>query len=646
MNEEYKNGNWFVPVSKQMNVNGVNDASQKIFQNSTPLKSIIRENIQNSIDAQDDKSKSVKIEIQLDSMKTKDFPGKEKFLEYVNKIENSKRWEKDNDVKSLIKNINKSLSKEEMPILRFSDYNTTGAKGATEYKPIHNNPWNLLTATNNATGNSSNSGSGGSFGVGKNASKVASDLNTVFYTTKTNESDKTFTLGSSTLSSYIDDDENISGNIYTFSKKEDKEPLDSEILKLNSGYSRKEKGTDVFIMSFNGINDLMNNTTKYILSEFLVSIYLGKLSVKIITTNDGRTKSDFINKDNLYNIIENLPSNDNSSLSIRKFFLALNDGVKAHLPQKYADKFNLEVNDGTLYLYDRQNSNDNSSTQFLMTRETGMSIFELKGFSSSSKMSGIFIATGKLSSLLRKMEGVTHTDWNPTYFRQQDKEDEKINASALLNELKSFLRNFVKESIKQNNEDSVFDNLMSEFIFIPENSGDERNKESTDQEIKNHINKVNINPIGITHPKSKAQKNKKKVVLGNESSPAKPSSNPKNPTNASDNKPKPTTWSEVYPNEDFLISDNGEMNYAFKTSSSLKKSMIIVTIVGETKKEVPTLIGATFNGKELRHESSKSDLKIFIDDPISQNEMAKLSLKFKEGSNLGLELRIMKEELK
>lgn len=121
MKTEIKNGNWFVPVSNQMNVSGVNDSSQEIFKNSTPLKAIIRENIQNSIDAQDNKNKSVKIEIQLDSMKTKDFPGKEKFIDYVNKISESKRWQNDNDVKSLIRRIRESLSKEEIPVLRFRD---------------------------------------------------------------------------------------------------------------------------------------------------------------------------------------------------------------------------------------------------------------------------------------------------------------------------------------------------------------------------------------------------------------------------------------------------------------------------------------------------------------------------------------------
>ena len=86
------------------------------------------------------------------------------------------------------------------------------------------------------------------------------------------------------------------------------------------------------------------------------------------------------------------------------------------------------------------------------------------------------------------------------------------------------------------------------------------------------------------------------------------------------------------------------MNYIFKTSSSLKKSMIIVTFAGETKKEVPTLLDATFNGKKLRHEASGSDLRLFIDDAIKQNQSSKISLKFKEGSNLGLEVKIMKED--
>lgn len=644
MKTEIKNGNWFVPVSNQMNVSGVNDSSQEIFKNSTPLKAIIRENIQNSIDAQDNKNKSVKIEIQLDSMKTKDFPGKEKFIDYVNKISESKRWQNDNDVKSLIRRIRESLSKEEIPVLRFSDYNTTGAVGATDYKPIHSNPWNLLTSTNNASGNKSDGGSGGFFGVGKNASKVASDLNTVFYTTKTSESDKIFTLGSSTLSSYIDDDENISGNIYTFSKKEDKEPLDFNIIKLDSGYLRKENGTDVFIISFNDVEDLKKNAIKYVLSEFLVSIFMNKLSVDIITKENNEINRSTINNDNLYDVIETLQSDDAVNLSIRNFYLALNDGIKSHLPEDYAKKFNLSTDDGTLYLFDRQNTNDISPTKLLMTRETGMTIFELNGFSSSSKMSGIFIATGKLSSLLRKMEGVTHTDWKYEFFRVQDEDDAKVNARALLKELKSFLYDFVRNSIKKNDEDYVFDNLINDFISIPEDSGVENDNLNNDSEIKNHIKDVKITSNGVSNHRTKAKKNKKKPVKGRISDTGK-SPLPNDSLNKNNKvKPSEPKWYEVYPNEDFLISNNDEMNYIFKTSSSLKKSMIIVTIAGETKKEVPTLLDATFNGKKLRHEASGSDLRLFIDDAIKQNQSSKISLKFKEGSNLGLEVKIMKED--
>lgn len=84
------------------------------------------------------------------------------------------------------------------------------------------------------------------------------------------------------------------------------------------------------------------------------------------------------------------------------------------------------------------------------------------------------------------------------------------------------------------------------------------------------------------------------------------------------------------------------MNYVFTSSSSLKKSLLIATIVGETKKEVPTLIEATLDGKKLRHSSDSKSVLIYIDDPIEKNTQPKISMKFKEGTNLGLEVRVLK----
>lgn len=628
-------GNWYVPVSEQMNVNGVNDANQKIFQKNSPLKSMLRENIQNSLDAKDDPSKSVEIEIELDSIKSNDFPEKEAFIKYVNKIKNSKRWKNDSDVKRLVRNIMEAFSKTEMPVLRFSDYNTKGATGATKYQPTNNNPWNLLTSTNNATGNSSKSGSGGSFGVGKNASKVASDINTVFYMTRSDESKNNYQLGSATLASYIEDN-NISGNIYTFAAQEDKKPLEENVLKLSSGYSRDTNGTDVFILAFNGIDDLKENATKYILSEFLVSIFLGKLSVSILIDKEKY----IINKNNLYNIVEEITSNnDETSKNINYYFSALNEGVKYNLSKELCESFNLDSTDGSIYLVERPG--DSAPSTFLMTRETGMTIFTLKRFVSSAKVSGVFIASGKLSVLLRRMEDVTHTQWNPEYFRESDDDTFDISPKQLYSKLIAYIHGVVKDIISQEKDDSVFDSLMNDFIYIPEDTGDDSKKDNDESEIKNHISKVKIKNVGVNKPSTKTKKNKKVVVRGSNSG-SNQRGRTKTPDKKKDNKDSKTTWTEVYPNEEFLIPDKEKMNYVFTSSSSLKKSLLIATIVGETKKEVPTLIEATLDGKKLRHSSDSKSVLIYIDDQIEKNTQPKISMKFKEGTNLGLEVRVLK----
>lgn len=639
-NKQETTGDWYVPVSKAMVPNGVNDANKKIFQTNSPLKSIIRENIQNSLDAKEDGKDFVQIEISLESINTKDFPEKKNFERYINKIKNSKRWKKDSDIYELVKTAKNALNADKMPVLRFSDYNTTGAEGALNYQAEYSNPWNLLTATNNATGNSSSSGSGGSFGVGKNASKVCSDLSTVFYTTKTKESDKDFSLGSSTLASYIDSDGNISGNIYTYALEDDKKPIPSQLLKLDSGYERTTKGTDVFIMAFNELDDLRKNAEQYILSEFLVSIFLNKLSVKI-KLNDTEME---INKKNLYSIVEKLAGNsDDESLHIKNYFSALNEGKVGRLSENYRDYFDLGKDDGLLYLLNRQNSIDTSTSTFLMTRENGMKIFE-RNFNGVQRISGVFIAQGKLSMLLRRMEDVTHTRWDPNNFRKSNTDKKRVPAKKLYSDLMKNIRTFIKESTVDEEEDSIFDNLMNDFIYIPQGTQDTDNDDEEEAEINNHISSVDITRVGVKKTKSKPKSSRKVVVTSESGESKEPTDKTPTEDKAKTDKPKRTYWSEISPKSDFLIPSNeNTLNYVFESSAKLPRTMLVATIIGETQQEAPNIVKATYNGKSLKFKTNGKSAQIFIDDEIKRSETAKISLTVKDGSDIGLQLQVLKE---
>lgn len=637
-NNKYK---WFVATDPAMTINGANDANKEAFKGNPPLDSIIRENIQNSLDAKADGEKKVKIEIALEYINTKDFPGKESLENYVNKMEKA-HWKTDFDVKALISNIRNTFKKEKLPILRFSDYNTTGAEGALKYHPRYTNKWNLLTSTNYATGNSINSGSGGSYGVGKNASKICSDLSTVIYTTKSDESENVFSLGSATLASFIAENDDISSNFYTLAEQRNKKPFPYQILNLDSNYQRKEhgNGTDVYIMAFNKIDDLKQNAAKYVLSEFLVSIFFKKLSV---TIKLGDTTIEINNK-NLYSIIEKFAgNNDEKSLQIRDDFSTLSDGKQGRLSEKYRNRFKLGPDDGLLYMMNCENTKEKTHSTFLMTRENGMKIFYLEPKSSIQKINGIFIAQGRLSKLLKRMENVTHEKWDSEYFRTLNDDAMKVKPKQLYDGLTAEIRNFIKKNTINSKKDTIFDYMINEFVQVTEEPSKSNADNGQDTEIPTRISNVKIIPGNV---KINSSKNKSGSTInlptGTKGSGSEETSNP-NSKNTNNNNSGYKNWSEISLKNDHLIRTNeNTLEYFFESSNPLPKSMLKVTIRGE-KKVSPTILKASYNGKLLDFQQEKENTFIFINDKITRNTPTKISLNVKEGSDIGLTINVYKE---
>jgi hypothetical protein len=152
---------------------GLGDAGIETFKDD-PYASCGREAGQNSRDAF--ASLPVRMTFDMLEVPTCEIPGEAELEAAVTSCLNAAKQEKDQDFFEQAEQI---LQESKVKILRIADYNTKGLAGPSDQEgtPFHS----LLKGAGVSSKESDTSG--GSFGIGKNASFAVSDLQTVFYST-------------------------------------------------------------------------------------------------------------------------------------------------------------------------------------------------------------------------------------------------------------------------------------------------------------------------------------------------------------------------------------------------------------------------------------------------------------------------------
>lgn len=169
-------GKWYFPSNGYGVFNGINDPGITTFTADITghVNSLVREVIQNSLDAVKDDDKPVVVEFNQFELSNVNFPEQTRFGNVLRECLEENKTESD-----VVKFFESAIRCFEAPIkvLRISDFNTKGLEGAqtNDYK----SSWGRLVKCNGAS--NQNSMAGGSYGIGKSASFLCSDLHTVFY---------------------------------------------------------------------------------------------------------------------------------------------------------------------------------------------------------------------------------------------------------------------------------------------------------------------------------------------------------------------------------------------------------------------------------------------------------------------------------
>ena len=275
---------------------------------------------------------------------------------------------------------------------------------------------------------------GGSHGQGKTVGFVNSELNAVYYSTRT-EDDQTFGEGVIKLSDHkLTDD---SGQVTHYEaiafydseggnrpNKDDGIPED---------FRRTSPGTDVFVIGFERSEEVILEMKKETLRSFFKAFFEDKLAVEI----DG----EYFGSDNLVEKLDTyFPVAEVSDLDsvrtstpelefnprpylLEALMLASSDDdhIVIDSSESFPDRFT-NLGHAKLYLWKSQRIKSEGSRDSVVYMRNNSMAIEVKRGRGNNGYFGVFVCDGAGSKFLRIMENVTHDKWDEDELRNVKKE--------------------------------------------------------------------------------------------------------------------------------------------------------------------------------------------------------------------------------
>lgn len=422
---------------------GAISPAEQFFEGSLAEESLVRETGQNSIDARAGAA-PVTMVFELADMPASAIPGLPGLREHIAQVEEQTR--KTQGHGSML-TAHKVASQDVIPVLRISDYGTTGLCGSESV----DKPTSSLSALTRGAGISADDGSrGGSFGIGSAVGPLASDMSTVLYTSLPVDSTEVVFAGYSCLATHRDAAGlwRVGDGFYTDLSVTDDFRYLRNPPSLNPFGKRTEPGTDTYILGYRkaGLDQNLQHVKVAFMRNFLLAIHRGALVVKGITADgswqlDRTTLAGHVREDSV----------------ATAFYRAINDpepitGTSTAL--------------GALSLYINIDETLERSLHTITTRTPLMKIDTFRHTSIPVKYAAVLECSDeKGNTLLRALEPPQHHTWDP---------GRAPNGKALLAELKTFVRDGLRSRVKQQIGDQVVIKNLAR--YLPDDISDSSNQ--------------------------------------------------------------------------------------------------------------------------------------------------------------------------
>lgn len=455
--------NWLFPESNTMHRTGIGESGIETFRGS-PINSLVREICQNSLDAIKNETEPVRVEFKYFEILSEEFPDKENMLKVLNSCKSySELTMMNKDTSKFFERAIKTLSSSKIPMMRISDFNTRGLTGSHNVHDV--NPWTSLIYSDGIS--DKDNGSGGSYGIGKNAIFVCSNLRTIFYSTLDYENNEAH-QGVSKLISHRNKNNKYSESIGYYGN--DQIPV-YQLLNLDKNYVRKESGTDIYIAAFDDSSDWKAQIIISAFEDYLLSIYHNKLIINV--------NGEEINKDTLEDMINRY----SDKLKYAKDYYDVLTDVNTHTTDIKIDNIGIAT---LKVLYGK-----NYKRKILMSRGNGMKIYDQDRISGSVYFAGVLIMEDEnVNEFFRVMENPQHNAWEPSRTGVKSKLYDNV-----LRQLKRDIKQFIIETGQSTISDEVDAEGVGEFLPDLSQQDNTTSNKQEEESLNFKINKIELNKV-------------------------------------------------------------------------------------------------------------------------------------------------------
>lgn len=439
--EEY--GFYFEKQGRSGN-EGPIDPRQEYFEGQHADHAVARETGQNTKDNPGKKAEGpIRMVFELATMNVNDIPGIGELNRHLNAVADQTEGQQGHD--RMLRAA--ALAQEEtLQVLRISDYNTTGLLGS-ETLASTGSPLSRLTR---GSGGSIDDGRGGSFGIGSAAGPMASDLCTVIYTSIPEDTGESVMAAYTRLATHSLDKESYRAEgYYTRLSVDD----DFEYLRpapqIGPFNARTEPGTDIFILGYRMAerDPELERVRDAMIDNFMATINAGELIVEGIAPGNHWTLD-----------AETLPGFTKGRQEARAFYQALQDPTPAEADIKHVGKVRLYIN-----IDDRLDKKLHTMTM----RAHLMKIDEFRHNSITAKYAAVLICdSAEGNKYLRQLEPPQHHKW--------DAARDPVHGERVINNLKAFVRESLRERISTEVGDEVTIDGLSRFLPTGSMANDEQ----------------------------------------------------------------------------------------------------------------------------------------------------------------------------
>ena len=536
---------WLFPKKTDGGFDGFNNSGPAHFA-GTKFPSLVREIIQNSLDAHDPKAgKPVRVEFDMEEIDAKKFPDLPQLLKVFEQCCEQLKTLKDEKAKNFFARGLDILKGRKIRMLKVSDFNTTGLHGEGKDSLFY-----ILTK---ASGISSKPrpDAGGSHGLGKNAPYLLSRLHTVFYSTMYQEGTRTVVKaqGRSVLMSHGDDGSTTQGIGYYGETQGCSPMLDDSVPDF---LKRKEQGTTVFVAGFEESPKWEDSVLASVLSSFFAAIDDKQLSVSI--GNNLTVDAESLRR-NFDDMLTKYPGD--------KDFEDVRLGYHLYDALKYGEERDMQLRHGIGHCKLKVLVGEGLPKQVGLIRNTGMMITAYQPGLRLFRGIGDFVAVCTCDNdagnrLLRDMENPRHDAFEADWL-----EDKAEDGKKALNELTDTIRRRINSIILPAESDSVPIDEMGDF-FSGE-VGDNGKGKSEDRDFEQGV--------VITRGRPPLPKRKKKRPQ-----PTPPQPNPYDPVPQPTHKRTPIDIVNIR-----IVDGEGERErVAYFTPSESGKASLDFWIVGDS----------------------------------------------------------------